>query len=150
MMEDVFYFTKSIVHVEDIAQLAKKQGWPCILMPFPRMVDNNIMVNQLDVEVDVPIKRGSAATPYFGNEHWFINEDIEEEYSFWEPDDIKKIRVYQPVSSLLFTYHVASLPVLGRFLKLVLERYGGWVWGSDNRIYDASNVENIKFEMIDF
>lgn len=141
-MEDLFYFTKAEIVLDDIERAAESAGYRCSYN-----VDSG---RDLKVYFGGYIEAWARDTPESPLVR-YIREDcwVWSEWSDWaslEPADQLVVAEYSPASSFMISYHVGSLPTLRGFLRRILETYGGWVGDYDwSRPYDLRNIDTLEF-----
>lgn len=123
-MEDLFYFTKANVGLDDIAQIATAAG---------------CQVEQHDTPS--PMLR-IYDTPRVVWEWSVLNADDGDFDSFETPQQ-EQLAVYQPVSAFQITFHVQTLPQLKGLLKQALNQYDGWVGCDDGTFETIFSLDTI-------
>lgn len=128
-MEDLFYFSKTCITLDDIRLQAKKAGYRCTIF-----TNSDRWLNVY----------------YNDHDFWQWSEFHEDKGDFdaLEPLQQKKIAAFQPLSALVVSHHITSLPDLVVFLQHILKCYGGWV-GCDDGIfqatYDHQTIEKLHY-----
>ncbi len=125
-MEDLYYFTKSNVDLSDIKRIAKNLYYPCT--EYTRTHDQwlNIYFRE---------------TSFW---QWSRLDESEGDFEGFEMPQQHVINRFQPTSAFLIEHHVDSKYELVSFLRLVLEKYGGWVGCNDGNFGTVYTLENIK------
>lgn len=128
-MEDLSYYTKAVLGLADVAAVAAASGYRC---RFHTHVYPLLNIH------------------YTPEDFWQWSEMRAEDGDFdsLEAPQQEKVRVYQPASAFLISYHVNSLPQLVAFLEQVLRRWGGWVGCDDGTFettYDAANIKTLRY-----
>lgn len=81
-----------------------------------------------------------------GKREWwqYYQMDVEE-LSFDSEDDRQVVKDLQPRNIFLFEYYSSSLPVIVKFVKPLLYKYGGWMdcRGDSQSLYTKENIEDI-------
>ncbi len=151
-MEDIFYFSKTSIRLEDIATLAQACGYVCKYYTYSVCYLNVYYEDQ-------------------GFWQWSELKASDGDFDSFDPPQKEKIAQFQlrsegpqvepfttlkgkrreipqggdgPVSAFMISYQVASLPKLLWFLKLILGRYGGWVGCDDGNFKVTLDFENIE------
>ena len=137
-MEDVFYFTKSKIGVLDIMRVAIEAGYE-----VPRGL------TPLSEDPCEQARNINYMNPITGDERFWPVESMSAEcgyYEGWDEESMQKVSDYEPASAFSISYNPGSVHMLAAFLKVVLERYGGWVGCDDvgfRRSYTAENIEEM-------
>jgi hypothetical protein len=127
-MDDLFYFSKSNVHLHDVEQTAVKAGYQCEVKADTHGV-------WLDVyEQDQTLWQWSE-----------LREDAGDFNGFDLPQ-LDRIREYQPSAAFIVAHHLDSWQRLIDFLKLILSRFDGWIGCDDGAfevIYTLDNIDRL-------
>lgn len=137
-MEDIFYFSKAAIRLEDIAALAEACGYMCKYYTYS--------VRYLNVYYEDQ-----------GFWQWSELKESEGDFNAYDHPQKEKIAFFQlrsdspqggPVSAFMISYRPTSLSKLLGFLKLILRSYGGWVGCDDGNFkvtYGFENIENLQY-----
>ncbi len=130
-MEDVFYFTKSEIRLEDIGAVATATGF---------FIDHRERPSGLELVVSTSEKLHST---------WW---SFGSEYSPFDPLPNARIKTYQPVSSFMVTYSLTDTLDVAMLLEQVLMAYGGWIGLDDDMItiFDSSNIYDLTAASLNF
>ena len=130
-MEDIFYFTKSQISLEDVNSVAAEQG-----------LSTWFQGEASDRELYISILGEIHST-------WCL---FGSDYDSFGPLDGAFVQKYQPVSSFMVTFSLSRTLIVVQLLERVLTLYGGWI-GLDNdwvrsdddtvMIYDSSTIYDI-------
>lgn len=131
-MEDIFYFTRSEVSPEHLAELSHTSEYGARLCPWSQ-------------------EERSSVNVYYGGERFWqfipLGDDAGD-LDTWEPEARRVVAAYQPASAYIVVHHADSWPELRSFLLRVLRRYGGWI-GSDTESlapsYTADDIESAPY-----
>lgn len=124
-MEDLFYFTKSALTLQDFWRIAEREGHQCKIHEYPN---------------------GPALHIYYSDRRfWQCVKTSEEQgdYDSFEPSEYAFVADYQPASSFVISYHTVSVNSLALLLKIVLTEYGGWLGSDENNFEPIYTVDNI-------
>ncbi len=124
-MEDLFYFTKSLVTFEDIAEIAHEFGYET----ERHVVSDHDVLNVI----------------YAGDEfwQWIPMRESAGDFNSFTPSEQQMIKRYEPSSSFIIAHHLVSWPVIRTFLKRVLERHEGWIGCDVENFEPTFTAENI-------
>jgi hypothetical protein len=116
-MNDVFYFTKTNISLDYIADIAKQSGFKHEFIGRPTIYLNIY---------------------YQPTNFWqWIGMREEEDFNGFGPHERAIVEVFQPASAFIICYHDDSLRQLSSFLFNILDCYGGLI------VSDADNLEPI-------
>jgi hypothetical protein len=125
-VRDVFYFSKSPVKMSDLASVAHDIGRST---KFVEASDEQIL---------------NICGPSDELLHCIRIDPLGRDYSSFESPQQERIRMLEPQSGFIISFHITSHDTVLGLLKCVLDRYGGWVGSDDNTfetIYDARNID---------
>ncbi|MBI1929611.1 hypothetical protein HYR99_35860 [Candidatus Poribacteria bacterium] len=134
MMEDIFYFSKVPIKLEEIAAHAEACGYLCKYYTYS--------VRYLNIYYED-----------HGFWQWSELKESDGDFDSFDHPQREKMTQFQlrsespqggPASAFLISYRVSSLPKLLWFLKLILGRYGGWIGCDEGHFNVTSNFENIE------
>ena len=126
-MLDVFYFTKALVGLSDIALIALELGHQSEVIESNDVQQLNVHIPPDQIVVWMPIEP--------------LGKDL---LSFESPQQ-ERIREFGAVSGFIVSYHIPSTNFVVKMLKTVVERYDGWIGLDDNTFatrYDAEKLPN--------
>lgn len=125
-MNDLFYFTKAQVQLDDIASSAISEKYKVKTRTLGATRFLYIVLNDQE------------------EKNWEVF-DIETDFNSFDIEPRKKIDSYQPLSSFVFTFPSTTLPELTSFLKKIIDKYGGWIGMDDDMliVYNADNIATI-------
>jgi hypothetical protein len=131
-MEDLFYFSRSEVTLEQIQDLAESKGYKHAIFTYPggrNYSGGRYLSVNLSVAKD------------FHCEEWFDLDVL-------EPGQIDLLERLDPASSWMFSYQPRAMPELKAFLKDLLLTYGGWIAQDDDweTIYDVDHLTDMPNE----
>ena len=147
-MEDVFYFTRELVILADIASLAEEAGFT------PRFYWTGTPQETLKVGYG-PLKPPEVSEiADDGTRHDSVKmmqdrlvwrEWGDEGWGSLEPEDLARLEAYTPRSSFSISLWSTGVPELRFFMKKVLDRYGGWVGADEvwHRTYHAETIHTL-------
>ena len=151
-MEDVFYFTKEAVSLDDIACMAKETNYR-----YETIQASGVDTGQLRIYYGGQVESWQRSDPSEA-----LEVHMREDYWYWEkwddwldttpePEHKAKLLEYSPTSAFIISYRPGSLPILKRFLKLVLRRFGGWVGDAEDwsNPYTLSNIDKLEYLLFD-
>ena len=129
-MEDLYYFTKADVGLDDIKKIAERTGY-----------ESREYIRANDQWLNI----------YYDEKHFWQWSKLYEENGDFEGFETPQQNVltqFQPTSSFLIEYHVDSKLNLVPFLKFILAYYDGWIGCNDGdflKIYTEKNIENLEY-----
>ena len=136
-MNDLLYFNAVPVSLEDVALAASWNGY----RTEPVQLEGDDV--WLDVYHGGMISWGNTASPEIRQDRWIFDRTNLEDYDLEEDRAI--VEAYSAVSLMSVQYRVAYLCELTKFLRAIIEKYGGWVYGADNKVHDATTIEQMQF-----
>jgi hypothetical protein len=124
-MEDIFFFTKSSIKLEDVAKQAEQAGYEY----------QYLEAHFQDLKV-ISLK---------SQNFWVFAEIVPNSGMIFDENPQHRIDTYNPASAFMVSYHVASLPELAMLMKILLTVYEGWVGCDDDfdTIYDLQNIDQL-------
>jgi hypothetical protein len=129
-VEDLFYFTRSAVRLQDLAALADGLGHRSEIFPGRAGDLLNVYYRERSFWQWIPIDVGSGDAAAF--------DDRSREV----------LAGYGPTSAFIIAHRVMSWPILKVYLKGILAKYGGWV-GSDRDgwepIYTVESIDHAPY-----
>jgi len=124
-MDDLFYFSKSTVHLPDVEKLAREAGYQC-----------KITSNAWGVWLDV---RKQDHTLWKWSE---LHEDAGD-FNGLDLPQLDRVHDYQPSAAFIIAHHLDSWQPLIDFLKLILSRFDGWIGCDDGAFEVICTLDNI-------
>ena len=130
-MEDLFYFTKSQVSLEDVNSIAVEQG-----------LSTWFRGEASDRELNISILGEIHST-------WCL---FGSDYDSFGPLDGAFVQRYQPVSSVMVTFSLNRTFIVVQLIERVLALHGGWIGLDDDwvrpdddtvMIYDSSTIYDV-------
>jgi len=130
-MEDLFYFTKSQVSLEDVNSVAVEQG-----------LSTWFRGEASDRELNISILGEIHST-------WCL---FGSDYDSLGPLDGAFVQRYQPVSSVMVTFSLNRTFIVVQLIERVLALHGGWIGLDDDwvrpdddtvMIYDSSTIYDV-------
>jgi hypothetical protein len=120
-MEDLFYLTKAAIHLQDIADFAEANSYDCYFVEKPYR--------------DLVVEYGK----------YYCRRREMDRSEFDDPKGMAMLKEYQPEGLFQITYSPPTLTDFRVFLRLVLERYGGWIENPNERngIYTLQNIDKL-------
>jgi hypothetical protein len=127
-MDDLFYFSKSLIHLQDVEQIAVIAGYQCEV----KSDANGVWLTVCE----------QGQTLWQWSE---LREDVGDFNGFDLPQ-LDRIREYQPSAAFIVAHHLDSWQRLIDFLKLILSRFDGWIGCDDGAfevIYTLDNIDRL-------
>jgi hypothetical protein len=121
-MENLFYFTKFNVELDDIAKVADQLGYEAYKV--------NIAYEDVVVEF---------------NENNYCRWSKLTFAEFTNEENKRKIREYKPTSGFIILYEDASWEALKQLFSKILELYNGWIGFPDDwkMVYTLENFDSL-------
>ena len=136
-MYDLLYFNTVPVSLEDIASVATQEGYKV------EHGQTECCGPYLEVYHGGMLYGGDTTHPQLQRDRWIFDYTDVEAYDI--EDDWALVEAYRPACFLSAQYHVGHLCDLTKFLRRLMDVYGGRVYGADNKIHDAATIERMQF-----
>jgi hypothetical protein len=139
-LEDLFYFSKQIVGLAEVKELAQSYHYECEERP-----------NHMGVYVDgiyvsrehLPYATEDVCTPHQEFWTWQVTDWTNGIDIGLDPTNRSFLQEYAPRSGLTVSFHYATLPQLCKFLRDLLLKYGGIVGLDAEWVDDDGQTINV-------
>ncbi len=126
-MDDFFYFSQEKVTLDDIIPCAESLGFTIVKFTSAGMPHLTVLETDDRFTQWTDLNDGSAPDPT----------------SSFEVEQQAVLASYDPKAMLMISYHPSSIPGLIRIVRILLERFGGWVGRDDGRFDQKFTAENL-------
>jgi hypothetical protein len=144
-MEDLVYFARASVSLDDVARLARESGFRPEMTEASRNAPELRIFNGGKVDSWHRPNAGAALEVFWRDDSWIWCD-----WQNWraelieEPDAEWKIAEYDPTTVFLISYRPGSLPCLKGLLKSLLCYHGGWVADDEGSPpFDVETIDNL-------
>ena len=136
-MYDLLYFNTVIVSLEDVSSVAAQAGYEV------EYGQTECCGLYLEVYHGGKLYGGNTNNPELQRDRWIFDRTDVETYDI--EDDWALVEAYHPVCFLSVQYRVGYFCDLTKFLRRIIELYGGWVYGADDKIHGMATVDQMQF-----
>ena len=136
-MNDLLYFNAAPVLLEDVAFAASRNGYR---VEYVELEGREVW---LDVYHGGMIRWGNTRSLELRQDRWIFDCTHLDDYDLEEDRAI--VEAHCPITFMSVQYHVAYLCDLTKFLRGIMDKHGGWVYGADSKVHDAATVEQMQF-----
>ncbi len=136
-MNDLLYFNVAALSLEDVAFAASQNGHKA------EYVQLEGEKPCLDVYHGGMISWGNTESPELRQDRWIFDCTNLDDYDLEEDRAI--VEAYCPITFMSVQYRVAYLCDLTKFLRKIIDKHGGWVYGADDKVHDEATIEQMQF-----
>ena len=86
---------------------------------------------------------GNTAHPEMRQDRWIFDCTNLDDYDLEEDRGV--VEAYGPISLMSVQYRAAYLCDLTKFLREIIDKHRGWVYGADSKVHDAATIEQMQF-----
>ena len=136
-MNDLLYFNAAALSLEDVALAGSQNGYKA------EYVQLEGRKSYLDAYHGGIISWGNTESPELRQDRWIFDCTNLDDYDLEE--DRSMVEAYCPIIFMSIQYRVAYLCDLTKFLRKIIDKHGGWVYGADDKVHDAATIEQMQF-----
>jgi hypothetical protein len=142
-MDDVFYFNSSVIPLSQLKAIAEEEGYNAEYTSLDDHTNLHISLNET-YRCSVLTEKGIIETTR--PQYWSVSGWTN--YASLTSSELALIESQQILTSYIISYHYPTLNSLFKFVKVILNKFGGWMGLDDDweLIYTKDNIDLIISE----